>query len=141
MGVIYKADKIISKILRIGVGNSKVDNASSGGITCGIRSDGSLKEKAFKNNGEEFDVHPTTGMAFDSVTVPNFGKMKEMVKTLHPLVPHFRLVSWDVACDDHDEPVLIEANLQHGELDFHQLNNDPLFGEDTRKIVHAVFNK
>ena len=35
-------------------------------------------------------------------------------------------------------PTLIEANLCNGELDFHQLNNGPLFGEDTERILKEV---
>lgn len=40
-----------------------------------------------------------------------------------------------------NEPVLIEANLRYGELDFHQLNNGPVFGKDTKKILDEVFGK
>ncbi len=36
---------------------------------------------------------------------------------------------------------MIEANLNQGELDFHQLNNGPLFGEDTIKVLDEVFGK
>lgn len=56
-------------------------------------------------------------------------------------MPHFRLISWDFAVDIDHEPVMIEANLRYGELDFHQLNNGPLFGKDTRKILDEVFGK
>jgi hypothetical protein len=48
-------------------------------------------------------------------------------------------VSWDIAFDEQENPVLIEANLKDGELDFHQLNNGPLFGDDTEKILDEVF--
>ena len=60
---------------------------------------------------------------------------------LHAQMPRFRLVSWDFAIDPDGEPVLIEANLHYGELDFHQINNGPIFGEDTEKILKEVFNK
>lgn len=42
--------------------------------------------------------------------------------------------------DNNDEPMLIEANLCDGELDFHQLNNGPLFGVDTEEILSEVFS-
>jgi len=57
------------------------------------------------------------------------------------MVPHFRLVSWDFAINEEGHPVMIEANLNLGELDFHQLNNGPVFGEDTKKILDEVFGK
>ena len=46
-----------------------------------------------------------------------------------------------MACDENNEPGLIEANLCDSELDFHQLNNGPVFGEDTELILQEVFGK
>lgn len=43
--------------------------------------------------------------------------------------------------DEFENPVLIEANLHYGELDFHRLNNGPIFGNDTNKILEEVFGK
>lgn len=54
-------------------------------------------------------------------------------------MPHFRLVSWDIAVDNENNPVLVECNLKFGQLDFHQLNNGPLFGDDTEIILDEVF--
>ncbi len=136
-----KEVKIYSTILRMGVGNSKVDNASSGGITCGINENGQLKDVAYTMFGEKFDCHPTTKVKFSEVTVPSYDKILDAVKRLHPLIPDFRLVSWDVAVDENAEPILVEANLCMGQLDFHQLNNGPIFKEDTVKILDEVFNK
>lgn len=65
--------------------------------------------------------------------------MLELVKSLHPQIPHFRLVSWDVAINEDGKPILIEVNLKYGELDFHQLNNGSLFGEDAAGILDEVF--
>lgn len=73
--------------------------------------------------------------------VPGYSKILEIVKKNHFTMPHFRLISWDFAVDIDHEPVMIEANLRYGELDFHQLNNGPLFGKDTRKILDEVFGK
>ena len=36
-------------------------------------------------------------------------------------------------------PILIEVNMHSGQLDFHQLNNGPVFGEDTEVILKEVF--
>ncbi len=133
--------KIYSAIIRMGVDGSRVDNASSGGITCGIDSEGRMKSVAFSNLGERFDVHPTSGVKFDSVVLPSFDKACAFVKKLHPMVPDFRLVSWDIMIDSDGEPELVEANFKYGELDFHQLNNGPVFGDDTEKILSEVFGK
>ena len=43
----------------------------------------------------------------------------------------------DVNCD----PVLIKANFSYGGVTIHQLNNGPIFGDDTEKILREVFSQ
>ena len=133
--------KICSVVVRIGIGDSRVDNAGSGGIICGVQEDCRLKDRAFKPQGDVFYTHPTNGVHFSDHTVPSFEAIKKLVRELHPLVPHFRLVSWDISVDEAGDPVLIETNLNYGELEFHQLCNGPVFGEDTKQILDEVFQK
>lgn len=133
--------KIVSAILRMGRNGAKVDNASSGGITCGILPNGQLKKWAYSVNGEKFEAHPDTNVKFDQIIVPNFKKAIDMVSSKAKQMPHFRLISWDIAIDKSENPVLIEANLRDGEIDFHQLNNGPLFGDETEAILDEVFGK
>lgn len=131
--------KIYSSILRMGINGAKVDNASSGGITVGIHEDGRLKSIAYNAQGISFKEHPTSKVNFNDFILPNYEKVKQMVEKAATEFPFFRLVSWDIALDENDEPTLIEANFCFGELDFHQLNNGPLFGEDTTSILKEVF--
>lgn len=133
--------KIYSSVLRMGIKGAKVDNASSGGISVGINNDGKLKDIAFSNTGKKYYEHPSTHVKFGDYTVPNFIKMKEEVVRIHLRFPQFRLIGWDIACDESKEPVLVEANLCDSELDFHQLNNGPIFGDDTESILKEVFGK
>ena len=133
--------KIYSAILRIGIGGARVDNASSGGITCGIDAQGKLKKYAYTAAGQRFEVHPTSGNPFEGVPIPGFEACMEIVPKLHVQVPRFHLVSWDFAVGTDGQPILIEANLHYGELDFHQLNNGPIFGEDTEMILKEVFGQ
>lgn len=133
--------KIYSCVLRMGIKGSKVDNASSGGISVGIKEDGKLKSVAYSNTGIKYTEHPSTHVKFGDFYIPNFQKMKDIVFELQPLFPHFRLIGRDMACDKNNEPILIEANLCDSELDFHQLNNGPVFGNDTEEILSEVFEK
>lgn len=133
--------KLYSVILRMGVNGSKVDNASSGGISVGVEKDGRLKQYAYNAKGVRFDKHPTSGVHFNDYVIPNFDKVKALVLDQALNFPHFRIISWDVAIDKDDEPVIIEANLRFGEIDFHQLNNGPLFGDDTEDILKEVFSQ
>ncbi len=132
--------KICSIVLRMGVGGSKVDNASSGGIVVGVDEDGRLKDVAYNVKGERFFEHPDSHIKFNDFFIPNFDKIKQIVREQAVNLPYFRLVSWDIAIDENNEPVLIEANLCRGELDFHQLTNGPVFGDDTEEILNEVFN-
>lgn len=125
-------------VLRMGVGNSKVDNAMSGGIYCGINLDGSLKNKAFDLYGKEFSKHPQ-GYVFKDTVIPGYEKAVEMVKKEAEKMAHFRMISWDVAIDKDAEPVLIEANLQMGDIDILQPVNGPLFGDLTEDVLKEVF--
>lgn len=133
--------KICSTIVRMGRNKMRVDNASSGGITCGINFDGTLKAIAFSTKGEKYDRHPDTGIRFEGVQIPGFELVMDIVKKSHPQFPNFRLLSWDFALDKYNEPILVEMNLCCGELDFHQLNNGPVFGDETKEILDEVFDK
>jgi hypothetical protein len=130
---------ILSSILRMGVGSSRVDNASSGGITCGIHPDGRLKDVAFSINGVRLDQHHPQGFEFSKGAIPSFEQAKAMIRTLHARLGHFRLVYWDVAIDEAGEPVLIESNLRTGGLNVIQYNNGPLFGDLTEKVLTEVY--
>jgi hypothetical protein len=136
-----KTGKVIiySRIIRMGVGDKAVDNASSGGITCGIEKEGRLKPKAFDEKGNMYEKHPTTGAVFSDIVLPSLDTAETLIRYAHIKIPHFRLVSWDIAFNEKDEPVLIETNLKDGGLRIHQLNNGPLFGDDTEKILGEVF--
>ena len=133
--------KICSSILRMGRGGSRVDNASSGGITIGIREDGTLKDVAFSVTGEAFTEHPSSNVRFSGISIPNYDKVLDFVTALSARIPYFRLVSWDVALDTNNDPVLIEANLCDGELDFHQFNNGPVFGDETEAILREALKR
>lgn len=133
--------KLYSAVLRMGVNGSKVDNEASGGRTCGILPDGTLKAVAHNKYGDCCTEHPNSHISFDGYVVPGFDKVCQVVPSLHKQVPHFRLISWDFAVDLHGEPVLIEANFRYGGVTIHQLNNGPIFGDDTEKILQEVFSK
>lgn len=132
--------KTLSSVLRMGVDGSRVDNCSSGGIVCGITEDGHLKDVAFDGAANKYYRHPQ-GFEFAGMEVPGF---KECVALAEKLAYRFygasRLISWDFAINENGEPTLIEMNISFGELDFHQLCNGPIFGEDAKSIIDEVFD-
>lgn len=138
---------ILSSVLRMGFGNSKVDNATAkdnsefDGMSCGIDENGRLKKYAYGYNmGNRMEQHPD-GVIFEGYQIPSYDKAVALVKKCHPRIGNFRLVSWDIAIDSEGEPVLIEANMRKGGINFHQFNNGPLFGELTDRVLQEVFWK
>lgn len=130
---------ILSSNLRMGVDNSRIDNVTAGGISCGIMKDGTLKEYATTYySGERLPKHPQ-GLVFKGFKVPSYEKAVELVMEAHPLIPHFRLVSWDIAIDRDGDPILIEANMRKGGINLNQFNNGPLFGDLTDRVLDEVF--
>lgn len=136
---------ILSSVLRMGFGDSKVDNATAednkqyDGMSCGIDEKGRLKKYAHGyTKGDACEQHPD-GLIFEGFAIPSYDQAIELVKKAHPLIGHFRLVSWDIAIDESGEPVLIEANMRKGSINFHQFNNGPLFGELTERVLGEVF--
>lgn len=132
---------IYSSVLRTGVGDTKVDNFSSGGLSVGITEDGGLRKYGYSKLGNRVAVHPTTGLVFENYKIPSFTLAIELVRKAHPMIPHFRSVSWDIAINKDGSPILIEANLCRGGIDLLQLSNGPLYGKDTKKILDEVFSK
>lgn len=129
----------LSSILRMGRNGKKVDNASSGGVFCGINEDGSLKKITYDCQGNTYEGHPN-GTRTDGIILPNFDRAKELVKQLVPRVMHISsLCSWDLALDENGQYKLIEVNMSFGQLDFHQICNGPLFGDKTEDILKHVF--
>lgn len=132
--------KILSSILRMGVGNNKVDNVSSGGIACGIDEEGRLRDKAFNAKGICFITHPDTG-DFKGKYVPSYRECIDICKRTAPRFSRIsKLISWDFAINTNGNPILIEANLYGGELDFHQMCNGPIFGESI-ELLNKFINK
>lgn len=129
---------ILSSVVRMGIGEAKVDNASSGGIVCGVESSGRLKPEAFDVRGNRYGKHPS-GVRFESVIIPHFDQCLDLCrKYALRLVQFSRLLSWDFAIGEDGNPVLIEVNMSFGEIDFHQMCNGPIFGELTPRIMKMV---
>lgn len=123
---------------RMGIGNSKVDNASFGGIYCKVNEDGSLSNFAYDALGKKFEKHPDGG-EFSSVKFEFIDKIRNLVKAAAQRFPHFRLIGWDIAIDENNEPVIIEANLTMSGMDVIETICGPLFGDYTEKVLEEVF--
>lgn len=132
---------VLSCVLRMGSNNSRVDNASNGGISVGIQEDGTLKKYGHVlYAGTATEKHPQ-GFVFEGFRVPQFEEIIATVKKAAQYTGNFRLVSWDMAVNEHGEVLLVEANMRKGGIAIHQFNNGPMFGDLTERILDEVFKK
>lgn len=129
--------QLLSAFVRFGVGDTPVDNYTSGGLVCGIDEEGRLKRFAYSHKGC-CELHPITGMRFKGYALPAFAEAVNMVKKAHPMLPTSRLVFWDVTVAEDGGPVLIEANLTEGGIDTPQITNGPLFAGSNRAVIEEA---
>lgn len=109
--VMTKDGAIIGAALRIGVGSSFVDNASSGGIYAEVDVDSGVALcRAINGMGDVFTLHPDTGVAIPGFKIPFWSECTEMVRTAAKKIPDVSLVGWDVAVTSKG-PTLVEANV------------------------------
>lgn len=135
-----KEPVLLSAVVRMGANGSEVDNASKGGLFCGIKENGQLTKYGYNRQGQAFDRHPQ-GAVFKECRIPNYDKCKKLVLELsNRLIKVARLIAWDIAVADDGEPVLIEVNLAYSGVDLFQIANGPLFGDRTEEVIAEVFS-
>lgn len=84
---------------RIKFGNNKnfTTNAFSGAITCGINAEtGIIDTNGFTEMGNEYEVHPITGIKFQGFEIPKWDEMKSTMTQAAKLIPTIRYIGWDV---------------------------------------------
>ncbi|MEG1059921.1 MAG: sugar-transfer associated ATP-grasp domain-containing protein [Oscillospiraceae bacterium] len=105
---------VMYSLVRMGSGDSFVDNISSGGMYAPINESGIITAPAFcESQGEYYDVHPNTGTHITGFKIPMFKEGIELVKRAAKVVDEVRYVGWDVAIST-DGPVIIEGNTIPG---------------------------
>lgn len=127
---------ILHAIVRMGAEGMATDNISSGGTASTLDDQGKLDRKVCDTY--KITVEKTiNGLTLDHYTVPNYKLVKEKVKELHYQIPYFRLVSWDIALNKEDLPVLIEYNVVDQGIDS-QARVGPFLGKYTNEILESM---
>ena len=135
MTMLYEGEvRVLSSVLRMGVGNMKLDNITSGGAVCGIDENGCLRQKSYDTMGKSWDGHPS-GLKLKGIEIPAWKDCCELAKSIAPRFARFsRLISWDFSVDYSGTPLLIEVNLAGGAMDPHQWCNGPIFGDEATTL-------
>lgn len=104
---------ILAAMIRAGVDNQIVDNASGGGTFIGIDVDqGTLMEYGYYYEKEREKKHPDTGVVYKDLKIPYWEESIELIKTLHPIIFGFATIGWDIAITE-DGPKIVEINWNY----------------------------
>lgn len=126
---------IIRASLRIGKGNSVIDNASAGGVLGVIDVKTGLVYAACDKLGNTFDKHPDTNIDLVGFEIPRWNQVKELVQNAARVLPKVRYVGWDVAVTKTG-CVLIEGN-DKAQLGF-QIPKQEGFRDDMNAILREL---
>ena len=103
---------ILPSILRIGTGDSVMDNTSRGGVAVGVNIEtGYLKQFGFfkPQYGTKTDVHPDSKIKFEDFQIPYFEEVKRQAVYFHSMLPQIHSVGWDIAVGPNG-PIFVEGN-------------------------------
>lgn len=131
---------VLAAYLRMGQDGACLDNVCAGGLCCAIKSDGTLKKLGYDRHAMPLEAHPC-GIRFDGYQIPGWQNVVNTAIKLHQRMGNFRIISWDFAVDEEECPVFIEMNLKYGAMEYHQLQNGPLFGDMTDRVLNEVYGK
>lgn len=129
---------LLSTLLRMAKEGNRLDGVSAGGIIAVVNKNGLLEESAVQLDQTIKRQHDS-GFIFKDKKIPSYKELIEDAFRQHCRIPYFKMVSWDYAIDKEGDPVLIEANIPTGQIDFHQINIGPIFGEYTDRVLDHVY--
>ena len=137
--LLYKGEAhLLAALIRIGKQGNKVDNYSQGGSILGIdKETGKCNSWALTHDNQRTSLLPS-GLRLDEkeLFVPNFQKIKNAVTRAHYYMPYIKLISWDIALNEKDTPMLIENNFA-GMIQIHEAVTGPLFGDFMKPLLDA----
>ena len=124
---------ILHRILRMGKSGSVVDNQASGGIACGIDSEGVLSDFGVDKYGNKHS--DSNGVIFKNIGhIPFLDSVSAVAVKVARKFLYSRLLGMDFGVDRNGKVFLIEVNDSNNEINFYQMNNGPLFGEYTEEV-------
>ena len=119
-----------------------VDNVHVGGgqfVTIDPKT-GILISDGLTNYHERIPKHPDTGKTFKGFQYPCWEKVLELVQKAAKMIPQLRHIAWDIAINDKDEAILIEANGTLPALGIQQAPDDtgrqPLYTPLLEEIIN-----
>ena len=130
---------VLFTVVRMGRKNAVVDNASAGGLYCGVMPDGRLKKEAYTLTPFSRATASDNGVVFENFVIPKYDEMLSLVKKWHNELPYAKFIGWDLAVDRDENVVLVEINASEPGL--FQAATGPAFGSYITDIFEEVRGK
>lgn len=109
-------------VLRMGQGNSVVDNACAGGIVANIDLEtGIINTEGKDYIGNSYLKHPSTNICIMGQQIPKWDELLKIVEQVAKLFPEYKYISWDFALSEKGW-VIVETN-SGGTFRIHQVFN------------------
>ena len=129
--------------LRVGTGNSDIDNIHAGGLVVAVEDDGKLGKYAYRlgygDKAERFTKHPDSGVIFENYQLPMVPEIRNLAMKMHSRIPQCGILSWDFTIDSDNRVTLIELNTRDQSVWFPQMvSGKSLFGENTEYFLERL---
>lgn len=125
----------IACFIKIGRGESVVDNGGAGGFLAAIdEATGKITTSGKTEYGEVIEVHPDTGIPLVGFQIPEWEELLKLVKELPTVLPEQKYVGWDLALSETKGWVLVEGN-SGGQFVGPQISK----GQGIRSLVDETF--
>ena len=128
--------EIIHPILRVGRGDSVVDNGGAGGICCAIDVETGIVKSAADESGKYYRIHPDSKIELVGLQIPQWKEAKELAMELSEILPDNHYTGWDLALTDNGW-VLQEAN-DRGTFILFQITDRKGFKPEIERIVQEL---
>ena len=130
--------EIVHPFVRIGRGESIVDNAGAGGVFGNIETETGCVYAACDEIGHQFSIHPDTGIPIVGFVIPHWKEAVSFAKDLAMVVPSVRYVGWDLALTDKGW-LMVEGN-DKGQFVF-QCPDQKGFRNELIQLETEIFRK
>ncbi len=120
--MLTKSDEVIffGARMRIGVGESFLDNTCQGGVAVNINMDkGTLTSVAYDNKGRSYQTHSTSNISFDNFKIPFWKEVLALAEKVQRRLSYNKILGQDIAISDKG-PVIIELNAEYDNVMFEQ---------------------
>lgn len=127
---------ILKAVLRVGVGDSVVDNFHSGGVIYPVNVEHGFIESYGERRNEKDGIyyHPGTSVLMLGFEIPHWDIMKETVIKMAESIPQLRYIGWDMVITPNGVD-MIEANDNADHALFGRIGQERFFLKKLKKLV------